>query len=330
MRWNKEEEAVLEALAQSGAAPASIGAKAVELEQARGGMDFEDDVETVRVFVQKQDSPSDFVSVALNRIEAAHAAHGAQVAMLQAKVEEAQRVVSERDALHAMVAERDTLIAGAREREGIYEKALQQLRAEVEGLKAERDGLEWYQRAKAAESRLAAIRETAAKASAELRHAYRAFAVETGNVDPGLVARAIRMLEGVTTPKDGDSPQETKPKEKCLCDMTGGAELCMASRHPCSEMCTHGDAATPGHPQRVKARSEAVNVSLRMSIKDARSGDVVSEGELVRPDDDHGAARSDAYNDGWRDALAIVEERVRKAMENASAEVLSAIEGAAP
>jgi hypothetical protein len=28
-------------------------------------------------------------------------------------------------------------------------------------------------------------------------------------------------------------------------------------RHPCSETCTHDDAATPGHPERVKERSEA-------------------------------------------------------------------------
>lgn len=41
------------------------------------------------------------------------------------------------------------------------------------------------------------LETTAIKASAELRHAYRA-----PTIDRGLVERAVKYLEGVTTPKD--------------------------------------------------------------------------------------------------------------------------------
>lgn len=39
------------------------------------------------------------------------------------------------------------------------------------------------------------------------------------------------------------------------CSICG--EVSTAERYPCSDTCTHDDAATPGHPERVKGRSEA-------------------------------------------------------------------------
>lgn len=81
--------------------------------------------------------------------------------------------------------------------------ALAQHGQEAEGKAIEHH--EWFRtekvRADAAESQLRAIRERATKASAELRHAYRP---ETR--DWNLVARAIRILEEVTTPNAPHRP----------------------------------------------------------------------------------------------------------------------------
>lgn len=66
------------------------------------------------------------------------------------------------------------------------------------------------------------------------------------------------------------SPCETCPtraatseaKPACVCRL--GQNLpCYASHHPCSPTCTHLDAATPGHPERVRERSAALMAAER-------------------------------------------------------------------
>lgn len=43
-----------------------------------------------------------------------------------------------------------------------------------------------------------ALKDAAVKAAAELRHAYRAHGLGHGPIDPGLVSRAIQILERAT------------------------------------------------------------------------------------------------------------------------------------
>lgn len=177
-----------------------------------------------------------------------------------------------------------------------------------------------------AESRLAAIWERASNKKALLDRA----------IDG--VLQAVRWVVGAESkeydgpgPEDmleGDAPQEAKHECDATC-VHAGVDAAETRRRdkdgwppfPCSDTCTHDDAAKPGHPERVKEQSEAVN--------DVIDGGPESRGPVRVVD--RGARREiDAYNSGWKDAVATVEERVRRALENASAEVLSAIEGAAP
>lgn len=186
---------------------------------------------------------------------------------------------------------------------------------------------EFARRALSAESRLAAIRGALTKAQNVLHHG--------GSCADGLDA-LNRALEG-DAPQEGKDPapefangvcgpHPNAPGVVCILplghegehsDGTGAEE---PQRYPCSDTCTHTDNVNPGHPERVKERSETVN--------DVIDGGPDSRG-AVRVVDRGARRETDAYNDGWRDAVAAVEERVRKALENASAEVLAAIEGAA-
>jgi hypothetical protein len=84
--------------------------------------------------------------------------------------------------------------------------------------------------------------------------------------------------------------------------------------------------AAPGHPERVRQQSEAVIAAGFLGD----TSQTLKEGLAAYDDAAADVKASDHYNDGWRDALATVEERVRKALENAGAEVLAAIEGATP
>lgn len=87
---------------------------------------------------------------------------------------------------------------------------------------------------------------------------------------------------------------------------------------PCSQTCTHDDAATPGHPERVKERSEAV-IQAATRTEDAASTD--------------GHARG--YNEGADAMRAACLEAVRTRLEVMGAldvygAVKAAIEGAVP
>jgi hypothetical protein len=71
-----------------------------------------------------------------------------------------------------------------------------------------------------------------------------------------------KALEGAapnspgTLDGSGNAPREARKEPPCICAFLSGQ--CNASRHPCSERCIHDDTATPGHPERVKERSEAL------------------------------------------------------------------------
>jgi hypothetical protein len=61
---------------------------------------------------------------------------------------------------------------------------------------------------------------------------------------------------------------EATPRWRCdACGLTSSA-----GRYPCSPACTHDDAATPGHPERVRAQSEVVRQALGMKPHDPGNG----------------------------------------------------------
>jgi hypothetical protein len=199
-----------------------------------------------------------------------------------------------------------------------------------------------------AESRLAAIREKTTKASAELRHAYRAVGIKQ-NIDPSLVARAIRILETL----EGDAPQEAKSPAVEAVEMAAAAGLparvavtyravpvcgkcanapCLCPcgpSWPCSPTCTHDDAATPGHPERVKERSEAVAKAL--------GGIIVTRREATPEEQSAYSVGHDAGAEAMREACLYAVEQECEVLgwtatgsESIRARFKAAIEGAAP
>ena len=207
-------------------------------------------------------------------VEALFITQGATVATLQ---EEKARMtiqvsnLTEANAdLHRQIADvaraRATLQARVEEMEARIRQLIGQrddARAEVERLKAEVQRLSRNTREaqaelttvtierNAAESRLAAMRERG-NDPAGLRRALeqaRADGPDNGATPMGYAVAAARWV------LEGDAPQEGNTST-CYC-LINPELRCFAARHPCSATCTHNDAATPGHPERVKERSEA-------------------------------------------------------------------------
>lgn len=79
-------------------------------------------------------------------------------------------------------------------------------------------------------------------------------------------------------------------------------------RYPCSPTCTHDDARTPGHPERVRERSEAVL-------------QVVQSGE---------EQESDGYADGVHDTRAAVEKWARESFGEVPPTLKAVLDGVAP
>lgn len=131
--------------------------------------------------------------------------------------------------------------------------------ARIERLKAELHHLRedwtttWKERALHAESRLAAIRERANDS-----HGLLLAAMDKTTIQ-GVRAAASWVLEG-------DAPQEVQDLVETL-TITGGMAgevskvIHQSTRYPCSPTCTHDDASIPGHPERVRQRSEAFSTA---------------------------------------------------------------------
>lgn len=74
------------------------------------------------------------------------------------------------------------------------------------------------------------------------------------------MVRFALVLQEHVLPRDEDmcprGPHHIAEHER------GGTHpLCGTERYPCSPTCTHDDAATPGHPERVKERSEVFSTA---------------------------------------------------------------------
>lgn len=154
------------------------------------------------------------------------------------------------------------------------------LRAEVEGLKSEMEA-SWSAARKVAPvdklgvrlcdvvaslvsnaQSLSSIRERAAQAIAECRGegAREILRERLGWVLEGDAANSSTQSNGsgkvghASTPGQCSNPDPTIGPT-CAERGCEGREC----RYPCSPTCTHDDAATPGHPERVKERSKALN-----------------------------------------------------------------------
>lgn len=140
----------------------------------------------------------------------------------------------------------------------------------------------WADRARAAESRLAAIRERAGDESRLVRVWQDAVACGSGSL---LLLIARWVLEGDTLnhsaslKSSSNSPGVPDGSSRRQDDVVGVCGSCGGSHpfrrfgdmwrcsncgdgfttFPCSTTCTHDDARTPGHPERVKEGSEAVS-----------------------------------------------------------------------
>jgi hypothetical protein len=165
----------------------------------------------------------------------------------------------------------------------VAEKEVTSLSAEVERLKARvraldqdsADAMENWRLAqkretneriarKAAESRLAAIRETKFKcqhghpvdvagmfpaegdAPQEANDSDEALSAENKRLAEQLASLRRFMIETACPHSWQDNP-----------DGSMSCVICRRMHYPCSATCTHDDAANPGHPERVKERSEA-------------------------------------------------------------------------
>jgi hypothetical protein len=203
------------------------------------------------------------------------------------------------------------------------------LRAEVERLKDDLENAredvvtnqrviaEEVEKRMAAESRLAAIREILLKVRKSPRNETPADTAEEAARDRGFgdgwVTRGATMraeLDALEAAPNSPgipegSPNDSMPSNGSVVGLTAHDFAAMSDvpLYPCSATCTHDDAATPGHPERVKEGSEAM---WRIVAPDA-PGDVPD-----RADDDNTAAESDAYDRGAEAMRAACWEAVHR------------------
>lgn len=247
---------------------------AVELVAARGG----DNVPSEADLLAQCQGASINEGAGIWRREAMRArsqaaALGGTVATLQAKVAELEPHV-ERAEHHKATATK-------------WLESAKQLRAEVERLKAmvamrERERDRAHAETDRAESLIAAIRERANDEAGMMR----AYDVEAEKIRKALLSVGRWVLEGdapnSSAPLNGspfpnspgfpDGSEEAPQKEPrvVMLNITDNGQTLVLSergvtgldgrplgkRYPCSATCTHDDARTPGHPERISALSK--------------------------------------------------------------------------
>lgn len=143
--------------------------------------------------------------------------------------------------------------------------------------------------------------------------------VPTGQVaDVGSGRPTVSELEAILGSPPGTYRVDVQPN----------GEIRAIKRHPCSPTCAHDDAATPGHPERVKERSEAVVATLADPSSETDDSCAAIDA----------AAESDAYDRGAEAMRAACWEAVQEKAHVIGlslhpyfmSELKSAIEGATP
>jgi len=315
----------------------AIMTRAMELLATRGGID-------PIVLQARLSALMDMTKSTAARLEERHAVEalfislGATVATLQAKVEEMERGIANREFdLHRLwewVRSGTVPNGGYKTDAGLHLE--QTIHAEVERLNREvekeaEDSLkvigEYAERIRTAEARLAAIRERGIRAELAAERArsaagvpYSAFTnswAEQSNAsrrqwEQICVAVASWVLEG-------DAPQGAQDLVETVTVSMGMAgaipTVTHHVRYPCSLTCTHDDAATPGHPERVKERSEAV---VRIGMHSAEMVDAWDKGAE--------ATRAAC----WAAVQPVLQRHGWTSKDGTWTEIKAAIEGAAP
>lgn len=273
---------------------AAIMSRAVELAAARGGLLT---AEQIASLWRRLEHDGRLDNVSTRQCLDALAHQGTTVATLQEKLrgasENEAKALEMAASLQAKVEELETSTSRwefenteMRRQMTALKDERDTLRAEVERLKAENVDLtgsrrRWKERAEAAESRLAAIRAKVVLLLTRIAGVTRAHVGEGFPEGPVVFEREIAALvRKARVALEGDASQDGKTHHIRGCPLSPAAHVpapdgtacecarirrdvaCLAapvSRYPCSPTCTHDDAATPGHPERVKERSEAVS-----------------------------------------------------------------------
>lgn len=321
MKWTDMQHAEMARRFESGGTQA-VADYAVELVRARGGTMTADDLAQALYDVSAGDSAeADFTDTWGHQIFEHLSSQGATVATLQAEVEEFERLARQHHAgLVEVTAQRDALRSEMERLKGWREKCIN-------------DNNAWATRLTAAESRLAAIRERAGN-RVEAGHRLRMAIVWTEPNRSWCAAKyEDRATEFARWVLDGDAPNSpgilegsNDPDETCdECGEMGGQHrhlpvygdelprMCsQAKRYPCSDTCTHDDAAKVGHPERIAARRKA------LATED--DGGVLASDE---PHTDRAEERSEALkaatdHGGYEAAFIAGEERGAEAMRAAA------------
>lgn len=227
----------------------AIMTRAVELVAARGGTEEDASVlESARNWVASHDAPAlmrtSNVSALINIISA----QGARVAVLEeekANLEEGNRLLAER--LSAAEEGNRELVRRAQQAEGLVEslrRIIKEDRLVLTNVTAERDELK---------ARCATISAAGQVPSAHVDKAHDIYMCHVEECPDCKRVTAsnrptIAELEAILAAPEGTYRVEVQPN----------GEVRAVKRYPCSPTCTHDDAAKPGHPERVKERSEAL------------------------------------------------------------------------
>jgi hypothetical protein len=343
---------------------AAIMTHAAELLAARGGTMT---AEALDVAIQELVDRAPSLSVDLDR----HlSAQGARVAVLEAENTEARERLEKRTA--ELKAQRDEALRLLATRVAVLEQALKENDEEIKYVRerltaAEEGSRELVRRAQGAEAdverwkREHSVMATQAKDAREEARVLKArcatlfaagqtlSAVADRTGEPKENAPSVHAIDAYGLLKTGDSarhpqryPHEFVDDGDGLCGWRREPHAVMCgynkSQHmwPCSATCTHDDATKPGHPERVKERSEAVNAAVECPPSCPSH---LNSGHTHQADDPSGEMHGD-YADGY-DAGA---EAMRAACLTAATEwamargfsvpelrsLKSAIEGAVP
>lgn len=331
MDWKDEEKAELISMHERGCGPLQVATRAVELAGARGGTMTAERFDEVR----RRFRGHEVIEELLAHISTL----GARNAVLEEELENTRPFESLHADLSAQLREawEATGVAGTvkgmttlADVVGVTKADLREALAEVEKLRerlsaAEDGNRELVRRAQQAESLLERERKHHAE-TREMHSQMCRVSVEHQRRAEAAEARCATLSAA------GQVAADTRKECTCLDTCRGAAGLgegwkcameyrrAAPARYPCSPACTHDDAATPGHPERVKERSEAVKEAATAAVEMVRR-----DNELTRAYDNGAEAMRAACWDAVRGQIqafamagGLFEAAVKKAIEGAA------------
>lgn len=183
------------------------------------------------------------------------AAQGAQNAVLEAELALARKGFDAGSPAEATIKTLEAEAARARQSESVWRKRMEAAAVALGAYGAGEVGrLDIAARARIITEQVEAIR----------RRSLEAGNIERLIAEHGLPAAMRWVVEGMAPTGLGDQHPPTIAELEAILSAPAGAysvtvqpsgEIRAVKRYPCSPTCTHDDAATPGHPERVKERS---------------------------------------------------------------------------